>query len=95
VDFDELLDSLDAALRRHIRFEEGQVWPALLTGLSRDEADVLSDQLSLARSSAPSRPHPSELADPAKHPLLAKAVGLVDKGVDSFAARGRGPYSET
>jgi hypothetical protein len=93
VDFDELLESLERSLRRHIRFEETRVWPPFSFMLTPDQADGLADRLTLSASSAPTRPHPSELADPSKHPVLAKAVGLVDRGVDAVTARGRGPYS--
>jgi hemerythrin-like domain-containing protein len=93
IDFDELLSSFEAGLKHHVDFEESRVWPLLDASLTDREAAVLADELTLSEASAPTRPHPSELADPAKHPVLSKAAGLVDRGVDAIAGRGRGPYS--
>jgi len=93
VDFTELLATFEASLRHHIDSEESKVWPLLDAVLTQREAELLADELSLAEASAPTRPHPSELADPTKHPVLSKAAGLVDRGVDAVAGRGRGPYS--
>jgi hemerythrin-like domain-containing protein len=93
IDFAELLANFESQLRHHVDSEESRVWPILEAVLTTNEADVLSDELKLSEAAAPTRPHPSELADPAKHPVLSKAAGLVDRGVDAVAGRGRGPYS--
>jgi hemerythrin superfamily protein len=93
IDFDQLLGAFQACLWHHVESEESRVWPLLDAVLTREEADVLADDLARSEAGAPTRPHPSELADPSKHPVLSKAAGLVDRGVDAIAGRGRGPYS--
>lgn len=56
----------------------------------RERLDM-GGHLARAAELAPTRPHPSELADPNKHPVVSRAVAMVDRGVDRVAARGRGP----
>lgn len=92
IDFEDLLRELRQLLDDHISFEEGNVWPGLDAVMTGEERTEMGRNLGRAEELAPTRPHPSELADPSKHPALSRAVALVDRGVDRVAARGRGPH---
>ena len=92
VDFRDLLSELRQLTADHIAFEEGQVWPGLDSVMTEDERLEMGRHLSRAEELAPTRPHPSEFADPSKHPAISRAVSLFDRGVDRVAARGRGPH---
>lgn len=92
IDWAELLTGLRDLMGEHIGFEEGHVWPQLDAVMTPVERTDMGARLARAEELAPTRPHPSELADPAKHPKLSRAVALVDRGVDRVAARGRGPH---
>lgn len=92
VDWLELLTGLRDLIGEHIDFEEGHVWPQLDSVMTAEERMEMGGRLARAEELAPTRPHPSELADPAKHPKLSRAVALVDRGVDRVAGRGRGPH---
>lgn len=92
VDFDDLLRELSGLAGDHVAYEEGHVWPLLDTTMTERERLDMGARLSRAEELAPTRPHPSELADPSKHPAISRAVALIDRGVDRAAARGRGPH---
>ena len=92
IDFEDLLRELRQLVDDHIAFEEGNVWPGLDAVMTGEERVEMGGNLARAEELAPTRPHPSELADPSKHPALSRAVAFVDRGVDRVAARGRGPH---
>lgn len=92
IDWEELLTGFRDLVSEHIGFEEGQVWPHLDSVMTPEERLDMGADLTRAEETAPTRPHSSELADPARHPKLSRAVALVDRGVDRVTARGRGPH---
>lgn len=92
IDFGDLLTELKGLVDDHVAFEEGQVWPLLDSTMTEAERVELGGHLSRAEELAPTRPHPSEFADPSKHPAISRAVAMVDRGVDRASARGRGPH---
>lgn len=91
IDFEDLLHELSRLVTDHIAFEEGTVWPGLDTVMTERDRLDMGTHLGRAEELAPTRPHPSELADPNKHPAISRAVAMLDRGVDRVAARGRGP----
>lgn len=54
-EFDQALADLIPALRRHLAFEEAQVWPQMRTALSPFQVRELADQLSQAAEQAAER----------------------------------------
>jgi len=92
IDFGELLGQFRGLVDDHVAFEEGHVWPLLDAVMTEEERLDMGGRLGRAEERAPTRPHPSELADPSKHPAISRAVALLDRGVDRVAARGRGPH---
>lgn len=92
IDFDDLLQELRELLEDHVAFEEGYVWPRLDLAMTEHERLDMGGRLGRAEELAPTRPHPSEFADPSKHPVISRGVALLDRGVDRVAARGRGAH---
>lgn len=92
IDFEDLLQELRSLLEDHVAFEEGHVWPRLDSVMTEQERLDMGGRLGRAEELAPTRPHPSEFADPSKHPVISRGVALLDRGVDRVAARGRGAH---
>lgn len=92
IDFEDLLQDLRRMLEDHVAFEEGHVWPRLDSAMTEQERLEMGGRLGRAEELAPTRPHPSEFADPSKHPMISRGVALLDRGVDRVAARGRGAH---
>ena len=89
-EFDQLLAAFIPAARRHIEFEETQVWPELRQVLSTEQARELGDKLKNAKEHGPSRPHPHAPASPEVLKTAGPAVAAVDKLRDAVTGRGRG-----
>lgn len=92
IDFEDLLQELSSLVGDHVAYEEGYVWPLLDATMTERERLDMGARLARAEELAPTRPHPSEFADPSKHPAISRAVAMIDRGVDRAAARGRGPH---
>ena len=92
IDFRDLLLELRQVVADHVAFEEGEVWPRLDTLMTEGERLELGRHLGRAEELAPTRPHPSALADPSEHRAISRAIALFDRGFDRVARRGRGPH---
>jgi hemerythrin-like domain-containing protein len=88
-EFDEVIADFVPAARRHIEFEETQVWPALRDALSSAEAGELGEELARAKGRGPTRPHPHAPANPGVLKAAGPAVAAVDKLRDAASGRGR------
>ena len=88
-EFDQVLDAFVPAARRHIEFEETQVWPGLRQALSAAEAADLGDKLEKAKAHGPTRPHPHAPASPEALKAAGPAVAAADKLRDAVTGRGR------
>jgi hemerythrin-like domain-containing protein len=88
-EFDQVLDAFIPAARRHIEFEETQVWPGLRQALTAAEALDLGDKLVKAREHGPTRPHPHAPASPGMLKTAGPAVAATDKLRDVVTGRGR------
>ena len=88
-EFDQLLTAFIPAARRHIEFEETQVWPELRQVLSAEQARELGDKLTNAKEHGPTRPHPHAPASPDVLKTAGPAVAAVDKLRDAVTGRGR------
>lgn len=89
-EFMTLVQRLQSAVRDHISFEEGQVWPKLRLALSDAELDEMGEKMEAARRTAPTRPHPKTPPDPKVLGTLGPAVGTVDRVRDVLTGRGTG-----
>lgn len=65
-EFDELLAGLIPAIRRHLRFEETQVWPQMRKAFSPLQARELGNKVAEAAERAPGRPGGRKPADSAE-----------------------------
>jgi hemerythrin-like domain-containing protein len=88
-EFDQVLDAFIPAARRHIAFEETQVWPTLRQALTAAEARELGDKLATARKRGPTRPHPRTPASPEVVKTAGPAIAAVDKLRDAVTGRGK------
>jgi hemerythrin-like domain-containing protein len=88
-EFDQVLGAFIPAARRHIEFEETQVWPGLRQVLTAAEARELGDKLATARQRGPTRPHPHTPASPEVLKTAGPAVAAMDKLRDAVTGRGK------
>lgn len=86
-DYLELIRRFIELSAAHIDFEEHEVWPQLQALLGRRDRVRIGRAIVKARRRAPTRPHPSDFADPEKHPRLVRSVGLVEQRLDRMRAR--------
>jgi hemerythrin-like domain-containing protein len=87
-EFERLLTEFIAAGREHIEFEETQVWPALRTALSAQEADELGTKLEQGKKTAPTRPHPHTPPSPGVLKTAGPAAAAADRARDAASGRG-------
>ncbi len=75
--------------RKHIEFEESQVWPLLRTALPSETSAELGSKIAEGKKTAPTRPHPHTPPSPG----ALKGAGPVAAAADRMraAASGRGP----
>lgn len=74
--------------RRHMMFEENQVFFKLRRALSDPESAAMARRLDAARRLAPTRPHPLTPPEPSLAVLAGPVRGVVDRGRDVLARRG-------
>jgi hypothetical protein len=88
-EFDEVIAALIPAVRRHIEFEETQVWPFLRDALGGPDARELGEKLASAKEHGPTRPHPHTPASPGVLKAAGPGVAALDRLRDAAAGRGR------
>jgi hemerythrin superfamily protein len=89
IDFEDLVADFAHRSADHFGFEETVVWPRVNAALDRDRRISLGRTLREGEKTAPTRPHPSHVTDPDRHPAVAKSLALVDRGLDRITERGR------
>jgi hemerythrin-like domain-containing protein len=87
-EFEELLNEFIAAGREHISYEETQVWPALRSALSEQEASELGSKIDQGKKTAPTRPHSHTPPSPSVLKAAGPAVAAADKARDAASGRG-------
>jgi hemerythrin superfamily protein len=87
--FDQLIGSLIADVRAHVRDEEDNLFPKLRQACSQEELAELGDKIRRAKRMAPTRPHPAAPDKPPLNKLLAPGAGLVDRARDAISGRGK------
>lgn len=89
-----LRDFLGAA-RRHIEYEQDQVWPRVTESVPASDLEDAGHRLELARKRAPTRPHPNTPPRPAILKTTGAMAAAVDKVRDVLSGRGRHHPPET
>lgn len=74
-------------VRRHIQEEERDLLPAMKRTLSPEELHSLADALTRAKSSAPTRPHPTAPDEPPANAIANAGAAAYDRSRDAL---GRG-----
>jgi hemerythrin superfamily protein len=88
-------------VRRHVEEEERDLLPAMKRTLSPDELQSLGEALHRAKSSAPTRPHPTAPDEPPANAIANAGAAAYDRGRDAIGRgiarvldRGRGVVDE-
>ena len=87
-EFDKLLGTFTRAARKHIAFEETQVWPGLRSVLPAETAADLGTKIAEGKKTAPTRPHPHTPPSPGVLKTAGPAVAAADKARDRATGRG-------
>jgi Hemerythrin HHE cation binding domain len=82
-EFDELVEKLSAALRKHVAFED-LVFLKVRDGMSGEQRIELRKRMEKAKKAAPTRPHPHA---PAGSKLAAASAAPLDKVRDELGSR--------
>jgi len=74
------------SVRRHVKEEEKELFPAVSKGCSRAYLDELGESLAKAKQSAPTHPHPRSPDEPPDNIVAATGAAMVDKARDAGRA---------
>lgn len=88
-DLGRRLPEAAALIRRHIAFEEQEVWPALRRATGPIGAQLLGVKFKAAAAAAPTRPHPHGPDGGAGLAVVGPAVAVGDRMVDRLTGRRR------
>jgi hypothetical protein len=88
--FEALLTGFIKDAREHISFEETQAWPLLRAGITAEAARELGEQLTDAKKSAPTRPHPHTPPNAGVLKAAGPVAAAADKLRDAATGRGQG-----
>ncbi|WP_432825450.1 hemerythrin domain-containing protein [Dactylosporangium sp. CA-092794] len=81
------LHSVTERVRAHTRRTDGEVFPALRERCTDTELVRLGNRVEIARSAAPTRPHPGTPSTPPLNKVVDPAIGVVDKVMDALSRR--------
>ena len=87
-EFEKLLNKFIAAARRHIEFEETQVWPGLRSVLPGETSAELGSKIAEGKKTAPTRPHPHTPPSPGALKAAGPVAAAADKVRDAVTGRG-------
>jgi hypothetical protein len=65
-------------------YEETQVWPLMRDALAPDQLMELGKKMATAKDSAPTRPHPHTLPNPAMQKVVGSISSLIDSVVNNL-----------
>ena len=74
-DFPRLIE----AVQRHVREEETEVIPAMRSNLTQDQMITMGRAFRAAKSTAPTRPHPSAPNKPPMNFIAGSVTGIIDR----------------
>ncbi|MFG2045188.1 hemerythrin domain-containing protein [Dactylosporangium sp. NPDC048998] len=81
------LQSVAERIRQHTHRTATEVFPALRARCSDGELVRLGNRVEIARSAAPTRPHPGTPSTPPLNKIVDPALGVVDKVMDALSRR--------
>ncbi len=87
-EFELLLGKFIMDARKHIEFEESQVWPLMRTALPAEASADLGEKIAEGKSSAPTRPHPHTPPSPGPLKTAGPVAATADKIRDAVTGRG-------
>ncbi|RCW46241.1 hemerythrin HHE cation binding domain-containing protein [Halopolyspora algeriensis] len=88
-EFDRMTGKLITDIRHHIEEEERDLLPRLSEACTADELDDLGKKVMMAKSSAPTRPHPTAPDTPPANMILDPGAGMIDRLRDALSGRNR------
>jgi hemerythrin-like domain-containing protein len=88
-EFEKLVATFISAGRRHIGYEQDEVWPRLQAALSQEQLEELGEKMAKAKQSAPTRPHPLTPPKPGVLKTVGAAAAKLDSARDSITGRGQ------
>ena len=88
-DFGVLMGELQAAIRAHIREEEGDAFPRFRQQVDQDKLETMAVAVQALKKIVPTRPHPMALDRPPLNALLGPGTGLLDRVRDVLTGRGK------
>ncbi|WP_433205298.1 hemerythrin domain-containing protein [Dactylosporangium sp. CS-047395] len=74
-------------VREHTHRTAGELFPALRSRCTEEQLVRLGNRVEIARSAAPTRPHPGTPSTPPLNKLVDPALGVVDKVMDALTRR--------
>jgi hypothetical protein len=83
----EALAAVTAQVREHARRTGGEMFARLRERCTDGELVRLGNRVEIARSAAPTRPHPGTPSTPPLNKIVDPAVGVVDKVRDALTRR--------
>jgi hemerythrin-like domain-containing protein len=86
--FEILLRRIIADARKHITYEEREVWP-VAQQIAHSELEELGKKMAIAKKAAPTRPHPHTPPKPGVLKTAGVAAAAVDKMRDAATGRGK------
>jgi len=85
--FAGLVDAVGQRVREHSHRASREIFPRLRELCEEHELIRLGNRVEIARSAAPSRPHPATPATPPANKLVDPALGVLDKVRDAVTRR--------
>ncbi len=86
-EFDRLTRQLIDDIRHHVEDEEQDLFPQLQRACTEDQLQDLGVKISMAKDSAPTRPHPSTPDRPPANLILDPGAGMLDRLRDALSNR--------
>ncbi len=85
--FGTVLDQVISSVLHHAEHEEQDLFPRLRKALDREELRKLGDEVRLAKSTAPTHPHPGAPDTPPLNLVGDPVIGLVDRVRDALTGK--------
>ncbi|MGK8520140.1 hemerythrin domain-containing protein [Nocardia asteroides] len=86
-EFEQALTEFITALRDHIEFEQGRVWPPFREAASPATMEELGEKMATAKKVAPTRPHPATPSSEGAQKTGGLVAALADKARDLLTGR--------
>jgi hemerythrin-like domain-containing protein len=87
-EFEKLVTKFIKAGRKHITYEETQVWPPLRNALSAEDASEIGAKIEQGKKTAPTRPHPRTPPSPGVLKTAGPPAAAADRARDKATGRG-------